>query len=226
MNVIQIEINGNRYYKYNDQLKISVTRMMNVLSKGIGFRKWLGNSESYKKAMQYANMKGDKGEKVHDDIATELKGGKVIINDMESWRKKRIQSFRKFMDKYNPTIIGVEETLAKKDLPYAGTTDSIFKINDKNIIVDWKTGNCYKTHELQISAYKYLSNLHIDELWLQRLTNWKTSNVYLPEPKRIKPVDKDLLNSIYDIWKYKNDGKRLLKTAYKKLENNEYEITN
>ena len=67
-----MDFKGNRYY-YNKKEKdpnkrdylMSVTTWLNCLSKGIGFNMWLGNANSYKDAMQYANERAMVGNMVH-----------------------------------------------------------------------------------------------------------------------------------------------------------------
>lgn len=225
-NTIQIKINGQRWYLNNNQLKISVTQMLKIVDKGIGFQKWLGNSDSYAQAMQYAHMKADRGTTVHDDIATLLKGGKIDREGMKEWRIKRLKAFDKFMDKYKPVPIQIEKPLINNDLPYAGTGDLIANIDGKTILVDWKTGNTYKSHQIQLTCYYYLYDGVIDEMWLQRLPEYQTNYVYLPKPKKfIKPIDKEIIESIYNIWYWFRDGKKKFKTAYRKLNQDKYKIT-
>ena len=198
-NVSQIKVKGKRWYYSNNNLKISITTYLRTIAKGIGFQKWLGNADSYDAAMQYAYMKADRGTTVHDDIQTLIQGGEIILDGMEEWRIKRLKQFEKWWNKYNPTPLLVEVPLFKKDYPYAGTVDLICEIDNKNVIVDWKTGNTYRSHYLQMNSYRVLSDICIDEMWLQRLTNYQTNYVYLPKPEKVPVIDEKLLQSIYDV---------------------------
>lgn len=63
--------NGRTYYqlevKEEDRVYLysSTTIIDKVLSKGFGFEKWLGDSQSHKAAMDYAKERADIGSMVH-----------------------------------------------------------------------------------------------------------------------------------------------------------------
>ena len=62
---------GRTYYQRNvdekDRVYIysSTTILDNVMDKGIGFKKWLGNANSYDDAMAYANKRAEIGTMTH-----------------------------------------------------------------------------------------------------------------------------------------------------------------
>ena len=62
---------GRVYYQGNvdpkDRVYIysSTTILDNVMDKGIGFKKWLGNAKSYDDAMEYGKERADLGSCVH-----------------------------------------------------------------------------------------------------------------------------------------------------------------
>tara|TARA_Y100000034_G_C6827619_1_gene373292 strand:- start:73 stop:444 length:372 start_codon:yes stop_codon:yes gene_type:complete len=62
---------GRTYYQRNvdekDRTYIysSTTILDNVMDKGIGFKKWLGNAKSYDDAMEYANKRATIGTMTH-----------------------------------------------------------------------------------------------------------------------------------------------------------------
>ncbi len=51
--------------KENRQHIPSVTTIQNIMSKGIGFEKWLGSYGSYEEAMEYANTAATEGTQIH-----------------------------------------------------------------------------------------------------------------------------------------------------------------
>ena len=154
------------------------TILSNTLSKGLGFNMWLGNANSYKDAMDYANERAFLGTMVHAMIMHILWGEKVdtsigFYNDekrdivpVPDEVKLRLQGFIDFYHEYKPSPISTEISLYCPDVdeenelifPWAGTADQILKMPDGKVwLVDIKTGKEYqKDHELQLTAYKLL----------------------------------------------------------------------
>ena len=59
-----------------------------------------------------------------------------------------------FHEQWVTEILFVEHTIFNESERYAGTTDLIAKLTDgSNAIIDWKTGNVYPEHALQVCAY-------------------------------------------------------------------------
>jgi hypothetical protein len=162
----------NRRYLYS-----STTILDNVLAKGIGFSKWLGNSLSYDAAMIYARERANVGTCVHA-LCMHLIWGETIdcthgyfnedsmsIESIPDEVKLRLQAFIDFCHDNDPESIATEiglYTLDETDdgellYPWAGTADNVMKIKDKMYLLDIKTGKEYKhPHELQLTSYKIL----------------------------------------------------------------------
>jgi hypothetical protein len=151
-----------------------------VVSKGYGFDKWLGNSPTYEHAMEYANKRAMIGTIVHSDVEQLLLGEEIDMSmdwlDHDGKMYKRTDEMAKYLMSFIKFTEDVEyETEALEicmfDLaadnegnqlhPWAGTADWIVKITNKKGIserwlVDWKTGNDYPIHQLQLTSYQML----------------------------------------------------------------------
>jgi hypothetical protein len=65
-----------------------------------------------------------------------------------------LQSFRHFLDDFQPGILASEATVYNPTESYAGTLDAILEIGGKRILCDWKTGkDIYPDVALQLAAY-------------------------------------------------------------------------
>ena len=171
-----MDFKGSRYYynKLEEDLKkrvyvMSVTTWLNCVSKGIGFNMWLGNANSYKDAMSYANERAEIGNMVHamwgksvDTSHGWYNADEAKINPIPNESKLRLSAFIDFFDEYKPIPIATEISLYtdNKEYPYAGTADQIMMINGETWLVDIKTGAKYpKEQQLQLTAYKLLYDL-------------------------------------------------------------------
>ena len=180
-----------RVYRWNDGESAadiySVTTVLNVLDKGIGFHKWLGNSPSYGMAMEYGNQRAELGTMVHA-FCSMLSWG-MEVNTNNGWEdrnfvkhpvpdeaKKRLLGFIDYFKDERPVMLASEIMLfnPKKmegglQYPFAGTADMVYvKPNDNKpevVLCDIKTGKEYpKSHALQLTAYKLLwDSLYGDE---------------------------------------------------------------
>ena len=163
-----------------------VTSILDTLSKGMGFNMWLGNSLSYEHAMEYGLSKADIGTAVHQltmylqwghkvDCETGFYNARLNkIDEITPGMKKMLQAYIDFYNDYRPTQIATEISLYNPELfdnefgqgpkfPFAGTADSICAMlptkegeQPRLALIDLKTGKQYKSHQLQLTAYKLL----------------------------------------------------------------------
>ena len=133
----------------------SFTTIPNALSKGIGYERWLGNSQSYDIAMEWANERANIGSVVHILIEKLLMSSKISFEDepMEMfletlevdfdplivWQEhqaeiiKYMMSFHQFYVERKPQVHALEiqlmnietEKNGKYKYPFAGTADFI-----------------------------------------------------------------------------------------------------
>ena len=241
-------VNGRHYVNSNDDLpdpKPSVTTVIDSISKGYAFAKWLGDSLSYKHAMQYANLKAAIGTVVHAMAEYQLRYPEAVISidefidpvsdlyvdtgvrftqeDKDSISKCFMGLFQ-FLSDNDITVEALEIQMWHKDVPFSGTCDLICKGKIKSYggrkkapnpnkslryLIDFKTGNDYKTHQLQLIFYKILfqkiyrkrvhkiATLYIKDTWNARPTY--SLKEYDYEPK--------LAKTVVDLYKWINDVK-------------------
>ena len=157
----------------------SVTTILNVIDKGIGFNKWLGNSPSYEIAMDYANERAEIGTMVHAfcsllswnmevDTANGWEDRNHVKHNVPDEAKKRLLAFIDYFKAERPIMISSEIMLFNpliKDTwmqyPFAGTADMTYMTSKDNeaqmVMCDIKTGKEHpKLHALQLTAYKIL----------------------------------------------------------------------
>lgn len=160
----QITFLDERYYTHdNITFYPSVTTILDVYPKGFGFTQWLKDLGS--NADEVVKRASNTGSKVHDMIDIYLSGEKISwVNEagetlytLEEWLM--FLKFVEFYNTYKPSIIIHEESLLDEKLGFGGTLDLVCRIENQTWLIDYKTGNGhYKSHELQISAYRKLWN--------------------------------------------------------------------
>ena len=74
--------------------------------------------------------------------------------------KKRILGYIEWYKGHNPICYASELSLYSEDLPFSGTADFIGYIRktEELVIIDYKTGNEYKSHQIQLNGYRMLWN--------------------------------------------------------------------
>ena len=158
-----------RWYKTNTDGDYvpSVTTVLGIMDKGIHFHKWLANHLNYDHACAVRDEAAQRGTNVHNIIEDLMAGNSVDLKEYGPEVTKRIMCFEKWWDDNSPMeIVAAEEMLAFPGILYAGRFDFIVKIKGKNVLVDIKTGNHYKTHDLQATMYKILWDTICEHLGL------------------------------------------------------------
>lgn len=199
---------GARWYapggSYN--WKPSVTTILGALSKGTGFDMWLGNHPSYKIACEERDIAAARGTLVHD-LAEKYMHGESVESENEEICK-HLMSFEKFWKENEVQLIDTELFMWHQDVPWAGTCDIIAKIGGKNCIIDIKTGNYYKSHEIQLNMYAELLSKITDEK-IDIIAGLYTKGRWIREPnyqfKKFK-FNLDVALSVDNIWKFLNGG--------------------
>jgi len=160
----------------------SVTTVLNVVDKGFGWNKWLGDYTSFKDAMDYAREAALVGTIVHAFIDELVRGKELVLPSEpgeytshhtyvdfktgevhEIWPRlkliqNRLLAFQKFYSERVIDIRSSEIMLYSDD--FAGTADMVGHIKWKKkeplALIDYKTGKEYDTHQLQLTAYKMM----------------------------------------------------------------------
>ena len=228
-----------KYKKESDKVYFpSVTTILNVLYKGEGFDRWLGNSLSYQHAMDYASEAAMVGTIVHGYCMRLLWGEPINTkdgfydnhtdktHDVDNRVNKRLVGFTKFIEDYDPVVVANEISLFNNQkydkeylFPYAGQADQVYYIDGKYILSDIKTGAEYPNHGLQLTAYKLIwdslyPEYKIDEMWGLYLSNtWKTN------PYKIKKYDfePEIWITIYDLWLWGRSKKDMVPKLKKEI---------
>jgi len=121
---------------------------------------------------------GNIGKQTHGFISqfhkAEIKKEKFILPELLD--EKIIRAFRRFEEWIKMSNFQVEETekiVISVPKKYAGTLDAIGKMNDKRVLLDYKTSNgIWDEYHYQACAYRYayeeMTGKRIDEIWILR----------------------------------------------------------
>lgn len=161
-----------------------------------------------------------KGSTVHQLIEDTLKGKDIQLDDVEPPEQRAVSNaYNAFLDWYLGLInngnavncLGSEIGLA---CPYyGGTADAVFQINNKNILVDFKTSNHPSfQYFLQLAAYYYIlteyENMCIDGVCILMLNKNKREFIELPlvfENPQHSNFFRDCLNTFFSLlYAYQN----------------------
>jgi len=194
----------------------SVTSILSAAGKGKYFDKWLANQGSWENACKVRDEAATRGTIVHE-ISEDLLNGEELILDAGPEIIKRVMCLEEWYNEYNPEIIAQEIMLAFPGVRFAGRFDILARIDNKNVLIDIKTGGYYKTHDLQATMYKILwdtiaenesagSEFMIDEMYGLYLNDkWKKK----PNPtfKQLKFLPK-VVEGVADLWYWLNSDYR------------------
>ena len=201
---------GSRWYapRGSNHWKPSVTTIIGeTLHKGKGFEMWLGNHPSYKIACEERDKAADRGTEVHE-LAEKFMHGETVESDNEEICK-HLMSFEKFWRENEVQLIDTELFMWHKDVPWAGTCDIIAKINGQYAIIDIKTGNHYKSHEIQLNMYAELLR-KITGKPVQMIAGLYTKGKWIREPnyqfKKFK-LNIDIAICVSELWKFLMGGR-------------------
>jgi ATP-dependent exoDNAse (exonuclease V) beta subunit len=80
-------------------------------------------------------------------------GGRVFL-DGYSAQEIAYYNYLDFAEAYKPEIIHSELQMVSEKYKFGGTCDAVAKVNNKLMILDWKSSNSlHSEHKIQISAY-------------------------------------------------------------------------
>ena len=214
---IERKDSGFRWYRIKGNNWIpSVTTILSVIGKGVGFHKWLGNHPSYDIACEARDAAAERGTIVHESIEKLINGEQIEAQTEEI--SKHLMCFKKFWDENDIEPIEQEMFLISPNFDFAGTPDLICKTSGKTWLIDFKTGNYYKTHPLQCRMYALLYE-DIFDIKIDCIGGLYTKSTWIKEPsytlKRFPYTDKALVK--YDncilgavaLWNYMNGTTKL-----------------
>ena len=188
-----------------EQWKPSVTSIINgACAKGKHFDDWL--MKNGKEAIVIRDKAALNGTLVHESIEALLNGETVNIKD--DFISKGLMSFERFYIECSPTIEEKEIFLYHRNIPWAGTPDIIGRISNKLSIIDIKTGDYRKSHELQQLMYMDLWNTIFPEHPIEEIYGLYLKCKWIKEPnyilRRFNRKSK-LHTGVYDLWNFLNN---------------------
>ena len=128
---------------------------------------------------------------------------------------KPLMGFKSFWNDYNPITFASEIQLYHKDIPFCGTADFIGiltepKTKDTAVtLVDYKTGNPYKVHQVQLSAYAMIWNKLFPKYKVTRTATLHLKGTWIKKPTytlKYYNIDYNLVKKVYDVWKWNNEN--------------------
>ena len=197
---------GRRWYRRGkSNWKPSVTTVISeTCAKGKFFDEWL--MKNGLNAMQLRDEAAERGTEVHEAIE-KLLDKEEVTTDKE-FIQKSLMSFEKWYSENQPEVVGKEIFLYHKDIPWAGTPDIIAKVNGRLSIIDIKTGDYRKSHEIQQLMYKDLWNSifptkhHVKDIY-----GLYIKGKWIKEPSygfRKFKTDTDIHDKVYELWCFLN----------------------
>ncbi len=221
----RVDCKNGRYYELDGKYKPSVTSFLNVLGKGIGFSKWLGNAVSFDAAMDYANERADVGTFIHFTILKWMQGENPDFTRTEFTDEviKKLLTFKQFWNQHDLELLGCEIPMWADSYPAAGTIDLILKdrINGDVWIIDIKTGKIWPSYKYQIAAYADLAVLSgyvekVDHVAVLQLKEYRGNDIITsgdkPKYALIKNgevglkerIPKRVILNLFEIWQVEN----------------------
>jgi hypothetical protein len=146
-----------------------------------------------------------RGTAVHEAIESLLERKEVKAET--EFIKKSLMSFEKWYYEIKPSVICQEIFLYHKDMPWAGTPDIIAEIDGSLSIVDIKTGDYRKSHELQQLMYMDLWNKIFPDCPIVNIYGLYTKGKWIKEPNygfRKFDTKTKIHHRVYDLWCFLN----------------------
>lgn len=162
--VVCITTTDERWYEQDRKFYPSVSWITDHYPKGVGYYRWLANL-GWNEAEAVKSMKGDKGSIVHKAIEMLLLGNEIKIDQIIDYKDQSremtpeeyycVMTFKQWFDEVKPKVIFTEQSFVNAELGFGGTIDFCCEINGERWLIDFKTSaNVFRSHELQISAYR------------------------------------------------------------------------
>ena len=198
---------AGRWYSQGESKnwKPSVTTIIGeTCSKGKFFDEWL--MKNGLNAINLRDEAAERGTAVHENIELLLNDEEIIVDN--EFIQKSLMSFEKFYKEHSPQVQTQEIFLYHKDVPWAGTPDIIANINGRLSIIDIKTGDYRKTHEIQQLMYMDLWNAIFPfEHQIKDIYGLYLKGKWIKEPNyQLRKFDKryKIHNKVYDLWCFLN----------------------
>lgn len=212
--------------------KPSSTSIQQILSKP-GLANWY-KSNGFR-ADEIMNSKAMRGDIVHACIDDLINGiviteddiyNQIALHEYKNWRgewkneeilnisiRKMLAGFMTFMKDGEPDFLASEVMLYHPKVGWAGTADAVVMMKPRKnskkkarILLDYKTGNAYPDHILQLMSYKMIWDAHFPGQRIQYLANLYLKDGYRDEPKYSLKIHKPIpamrkqWNQLWNLW--------------------------
>ena len=148
----EVEITKDTY-KRGDKTYVRVTRVLDVIAKP-EFYRWYAKV-GYKEAIRIRDDRAAFGSRMHKEFQNWLEDKNVWIDDSEM--QVSFDLFKKWCDEHNVKPLELEMRLFNDELETAGTCDFIGWMDNKLVVLDWKTSKrVYDNYKLQVAVYLYM----------------------------------------------------------------------
>ena len=187
----------------SENWKPSVTTIIGqTCSKGKFFDEWL--MKNGLNAINLRDEAAERGTAVHENIELLLNNEEIVVNN--EFIQKSLMSFEKFYNEQKPKVLTQEIFLYHKDIPCAGTPDIIAEINGRLSIIDIKTGDYRKTHEIQQLMYVDLWDKIFPECPIQDIYGLYTKGKWIKEPNyQFRKFTRSVIHlNVYNLWCFLN----------------------
>ena len=187
----------------SENWKPSVTTIIGqTCSKGKFFDEWL--MKNGLNAINLRDEAAERGTAVHENIELLLNNEEIVVNN--EFIQKSLMSFEKFYNEQKPKVFTQEIFLYHKDIPWAGTPDIIAEVNGRLSIIDIKTGDYRKTHEIQQLMYVDLWDKIFPECPIQDIYGLYTKGKWIKEPNyQFRKFTRSVIHlNVYNLWCYLN----------------------
>jgi len=197
---------GRRWYSKGESKnwKPSVTTVIGeTCAKGKFFEEWL--MKNGLNAMQLRDEAAERGTEVHEAVEKLL--DKEEVTTTNEFIQKSLMSFEKWYSDTQPKVEAKELFLYHKDIPWAGTPDIIAEVNGRLSIIDIKTGDYRKSHEIQQLMYKDLWNSIFPTHRIEDIYGLYIKGKWIKEPSygfRKFKTDTDIHDKVYELWCFLN----------------------
>ena len=187
----------------SENWKPSVTTIIGqTCSKGKFFDEWL--MKNGLNAINLRDEAAERGTAVHENIELLLNNEEILVNN--EFIQKSLMSFEKFYNEQKPKVFTQEIFLYHKDIPWAGTPDIIAEVNGRLSIIDIKTGDYRKTHEIQQLMYVDLWDKIFPECPIQDIYGLYTKGKWIKEPNyQFRKFTRSVIHlNVYNLWCFLN----------------------
>ena len=216
----RIQAKNGRWYinakRKNCIPKPSMTTIDSIVDKGVAYENWLMNS---KDPIGWRDYKADLGTCVHNLLEILILSGECVITDdikgkfKENEMKKRIMGFLAWYEEFGIVPIATEIRLWQPSMNWCGTVDLVCYSRklEKYIMVDFKTGNEYRVHQVQLNGYKMLWDKIFKDFPVDEIYGLYLKDGWIKKPTftfRKFPISKELHNYVYRLWKWANQDSK------------------